>query len=158
MHNYLYNTSCFICIQSCGALIILDEQVRMCTLLRQRLTDGYLSDLMLILSEDLEILSRDNLRDTAYIWHRQSPRRIKLPTNDTANAMLMLTFTDGCVITKCNFAYFSKRTSFIFFTIATAIELILRTKSNWPFQSGFINCRHNCSLLVCDACLVESSY
>jgi len=35
---------------------------------------------MLISHEGPEVLSLDDLREIAYIWYKQSPRRMQLPT------------------------------------------------------------------------------
>jgi len=43
------------------------------TRLRQRLTDGHLSELMLISQECPEVLNKDSLHEIAYIWFKQSP-------------------------------------------------------------------------------------
>jgi len=53
---------------------------RICNRLRQRMTGDHLSDLVNISQEGPPVLSRSDLLEIAYVWYKQSARRIQLPT------------------------------------------------------------------------------
>jgi hypothetical protein len=52
---------------------------RLCTRLRQRLTPQHLNKLLMIVQEGPTELTRDELKQIAYLWLQQKPRRIQFP-------------------------------------------------------------------------------
>lgn len=52
---------------------------RICTRLRQRLTPRHLDNLLLVVQEGPDTLTRDRLKDMVYRWHRTGSRRIVIP-------------------------------------------------------------------------------
>lgn len=52
---------------------------RICTRLRQRLTPRHLDNLLLVVQEGPDTLTRDQLKEMVYRWHRTGSRRIQIP-------------------------------------------------------------------------------
>lgn len=52
---------------------------RICTRLRQRLTPSHMDNLLLVVQEGPDTLTRDQLKDVVYKWHCTGSRRIQIP-------------------------------------------------------------------------------